>query len=113
MPARPPDPIVATEAGLPRVVELPVQTRADVRLMPDTVNGERRTVEVVWSTGAAVRRSDPWTGKPYDEQLSLEPGHVDLSRLMNGAPLLDSHAAHALAGIIGVVERAWLADGPE
>jgi hypothetical protein len=35
---------------------------------------------------------------------------------MNGAPLLDSHAAYSLAGIIGVVERAWLesgAAGPE
>ena len=56
----------------PRTVDLPVQTRADVRLMPESVDAERRTVEVVWSTGAAVRRRDPWTGKRYDEVLSLE-----------------------------------------
>jgi hypothetical protein len=67
---------------------------------------------VVWSTGAEVRRTDPWTGKPYHERLSLEPGHVDLSRLESGAPLLDSHAAYSLAGIIGVVERAWIESGP-
>ena len=48
-------------------VDLPVQTRADVRLMPESVDAERRTVEPVWSTGAAVRRCDPWTGKRYDE----------------------------------------------
>jgi hypothetical protein len=65
MPARPPDPYPAT-------VELPVQTRADVRLMPETVDAERRTVEVVWSTGAAVRRRDSWTGQRYDEVLSLK-----------------------------------------
>ena len=67
MPARPPDPD-PDAADL----ELPVQTRADVRLMPDTVDAERRTVELVWSTGAAVRRRDPCTGKRYDEVLSLE-----------------------------------------
>ena len=60
MPAKPPDPYPAT-------VDLPLQTRTDVRLMPESVDAERRTVEVVWSTGAAVRRRDPWTGKRYDE----------------------------------------------
>ena len=98
---------------MPEHIDLPLQHRHDVRLLGDSLGTETRTVEVVWSTGAAVRRSDPWTGRAYDEVLSLEPGHVDLSRLMNGAPLLDSHAAYALAGIIGVVERAWLSDGPD
>jgi hypothetical protein len=98
---------------MPEHIDLPLQHRHEVRLLGDRLGTESRTVEVVWSTGAAVRRSDPWTGRAYDEVLSLEPGHVDLSRLMNGAPLLDSHAAYSLAGIIGVVERAWLSDGPE
>jgi hypothetical protein len=98
------------------ILDLPVQHRHDARLLPASLVQETRTVEVVWSTGAEVRRSDPWTGKPYHEVLSLEPGHVDLSRLEAGAPLLDSHAAFSLAGIIGVVERAWIepgAAGPE
>ena len=47
--------------------------------MPESIDAERRTVELVWSTGAAVRRRDPWTGKRYDEVLSLEETHVDLS----------------------------------
>ena len=102
MPARPPDPEPAT-------VDLPVQTRADVRLMPESVDVERRTVEVVWSTGAAVRRRDPWTGKRYDEVLSLDEAHVDLSRLNGGAPLLNTHGAWDLRDVIGVVERAWIA----
>jgi hypothetical protein len=88
-------------------LELPMQTR-DVRLMPETAQPEARTVEVVWSTGAAVRRRDPWTGKRYDEVLSLDPAHVDLSRLGNGAPLLNAHGAFDLEDVIGVVERAWI-----
>jgi hypothetical protein len=90
-------------------IDLPLQTRADVRLQPDTIDAEARSVEVVWSTGATVRRRDLWTGKRYDEVLSLDPRHVDLSRLNSGAPLLNTHDAFDLAGVIGVVERAWIA----
>ena len=90
-------------------VDLPMQTRMDVRLMPETVQDNARTIELVWSTGAAVRRRDFWTGKPYEEVLSLEPAHVDLARLNSGAPLLDAHDAFELAGVLGVVERAWIA----
>jgi hypothetical protein len=113
-PPMPPPPFVPRPT--PDTLDLPLQQRHDVRLLPASLAAEARTVEVVWSTGATVRRTDPWTGKPYHEVLSLEPGHVDLSRLASGAPLLDSHAAHCLAGIIGVVERAWIetgAAGPE
>lgn len=87
---------------------LGLQLRTDVRLMPETVDTEARTVELVWSTGAQVRRRDAWTGKPYDEVLSLETGHVDLSRLNGGAPLLNTHGARDLGQVLGVVERAWI-----
>jgi phage major head subunit gpT-like protein len=90
------------------ILELPMQTRS-VTLMPETAEPETRTVEVVWSTGAAVRRRDLWTGKRYDEVLSLDPAHVDLSRLAGGAPLLNTHGAFDLEDVIGVVERAWIA----
>jgi phage major head subunit gpT-like protein len=86
-----------------------MQTRADVRMLPETVDAQHRSVEVVWSTGATVRRRDPWTGKRYDEVLSLEDTHVDLSRLNGGAPLLNTHGAWDLSDVIGVVERAWIA----
>ena len=97
---------LATETAC---IDLPLQTRADVRLQSETIDAEARTVEVVWSTGAAVRRTDLWTGKRYDEVLSLDPRHVDLSRLNSGAPLLNAHGAFDLANVIGVVERAWIA----
>src|SRR6266511_3485790 len=89
-------------------IDLPLQMRADVRLQPDSIDAEARTVEVVGSTGAAVRRRDLWTGKRYDEVLSLDPRHVDLSRLNSGAPLLNTHGAFDLGNVIGVVERAWI-----
>jgi hypothetical protein len=79
--------------------------------LPGTVNGDDRTVEMVWSTGATVRRRDWMTGDPYDEALSMDPGSVDLSRLNSGAPLLNSHNASALDSVLGVVEKAWIANG--
>lgn len=64
---------------------------------------EARTVELVFSTGAAVERYDWRTGGRYMEVLSLKPGHVRLGRLNGGAPLLDAHSAYSLSDQIGVV----------
>jgi phage major head subunit gpT-like protein len=80
-------------------------------MLPDSVDEEARTVEVVWSSGARVPRRDRMTGEAYEEVLSLDPEHVDLSRLNGGAPLLDTHGAWSLDGVIGVVERAWIVKG--
>lgn len=94
---------------MPNPNSLPLQSRA----MPvSSVNVEDRTIELVWTTGAAVRRYDWWQDRYYDEVLSLDPTAVDLTRLNAGAPLLNSHDSSDLASQIGVVERAWL-DGQE
>lgn len=82
-----------------------LQTRA--MFAPDTVNVEARTVDVVWTTGAQVRRSD-WARGDYIEELSLSQDAVRLDRLNKGAPLLDSHENFSLRSVLGVVERAWL-----
>ncbi|WP_333710367.1 prohead protease/major capsid protein fusion protein [Malikia spinosa] len=87
--------------------ELPMQMR-QAAFQPATLNEADRTVELVWTTGASVRRMDFWTGRAYYEELSLDPEHIDLTRLNNGAPLLNSHSASDLVDVIGVVERAWL-----
>lgn len=62
--------------------------------VPDSLNADARTIDVVFSTGAkALRRYsaqlDIW--KPFYEELSLDPRHVDLSRFNNNAPLSDGH----------------------
>lgn len=90
---------------------LPLQCRL-ASVQPKTADAAKRTIEMVWSTGAAVPRMDWYSGKRYQEVLSLDPAHVDLSRLNGGAPLLNAHQSYDLAAQIGVVERAWI-DGGE
>ena len=91
--------------------ELPLQTRL-ATFSPATIDESARTIELVWTTGAQVRRYDYWEGRAYFEELTVSADAVDLSRLNSGAPLLNSHAAYDLSSVIGVVERAWI-DGSE
>lgn len=72
-------------------------------LAPQSANPEARTVEAVWTTGAAVRRRDA-TGF-FLERLSLEPSAVDLSRLI-GASVLDAHRQSAVRDVLGTVRDA-------
>jgi hypothetical protein len=81
-----------------------------VRAELGNVNLEDRTVEVVWSTGSKGIRSG-WDG-PYYEELSMDPKHIDMSRLNAGtSPVLANHNRDDLSGVIGVVEKAWLENG--
>lgn len=68
---------------------------------PGSMNAEKRTVDVVWTTGAKVLRG--FFDKFYEE-LSLNPKHVRLERLNGGAPLLNAHDDSSLTSVIGVVE---------
>lgn len=83
----------------------PLSTRA--AFMPGSVNLERRTVDLVWTTGARVLRQSWWDG-PWLEELSLDPAHVRLGRLNNGAPFLADHDGGDVARVLGVVEAARL-----
>jgi hypothetical protein len=82
-------------------INLPALTRA-ADLLPTTLDDEDRSIEVVWSTGARVRRR-PFFGEPFDEELSMDPAHVRLDRLNNGAPLLKVHALDEIEAVIGSV----------
>ncbi len=72
----------------------------------DSVNVEKRTIELIFSTGASVKRGGGWFSDPFNEELSLDPKHVKLDRLRSGGPLLNSHSNWDLSSILGVVERA-------
>jgi hypothetical protein len=78
-----------------------------------TVDKEKRTVEMTFSTGARVLRNSFWDGPSYEE-LSLDPAHVRMGRLQSGtAPFLKDHRA-SLDTTIGVIQAAKLerqADG--
>lgn len=89
---------------------MPTQLRA-AQIVPATFNADSRTVDVVWTTGAKVRRYDWWNERWYDEELIVSPEAIDLTRMNAGASVLDTHGQWRLESVIGVVERAWIEGG--
>lgn len=87
-------------------------TRA-AEMRPASFDEAQNTVEVVWTTGAAVRRYDWRSGRYYQEILEVSPKAVRLDHLNAGAPLLDTHDDSALAQVVGAVVpgSAKIADG--
>jgi len=85
---------------MPETITL-LTRRAD--LAPATADRDARTVEVIWSTGAPVRRRD--MAGEYIERLSLDAAAVDLSRL-KGASVLDAHRQSAVRDVLGSVRSA-------
>ena len=97
---------------LKKQVNLPCQTRsgnddAHLVLRSDSVDLDERTAEIIWTTGARVKRNgylpDGSGYGAYIEELSVEPDAIDLSRLEAGAPLLKNHWAYDLNDQLGVV----------
>jgi hypothetical protein len=82
-------------------IDLPALMRV-ADLLPATLDEKDRSIEVVWSAGARVRRQ-PLFGEPFDEELSMDPAQVHLERLNAGAPLLKVHDRFALEAVIGSV----------
>jgi len=67
--------------------------------------------ELVFTTGAPVRRYDWSNGRYYLETLVVEGGAINLSRLERGAPLLNTHWAYSLEDQIGVCEQPAIEGG--
>lgn len=90
---------------------LPLQTRT---APIEAVDSDKRVVDVVWTTGAAVRRRR-WVGYdsavPFDEILTVSREAIDLARLNAGAPALDSHSTYTTGSQVGVVENARIEGG--
>ncbi|TXH90348.1 MAG: peptidase [Rhodoferax sp.] len=87
---------------------LPAMLRA-AQIEPSSFNADKRTVEVVFTTGAKVRRYDYWRERWYDEELVVSEDAVDLTRMNAGASVLNTHGQYDLNDVIGVVESAWIA----
>ena len=92
-----------------RTLQLPRQTRGCVEdfglaMRADSFDEATNSIEVVWSTGARVRRLS-WCDGPYDEELVVSAGAVRLDRLNAGAPLLNTHGSRDLCNVIGNVVR--------
>jgi hypothetical protein len=85
----------------------PLSMRAEVT----SIDVEKRTFEVMWSTGAKVLRSSWYSGDFYEE-LSMDPAHIRMGRLTSGtAPFLLNHDGYNVAEVPGVIESARLAGG--
>lgn len=82
-------------------MEIPALHR-DMTVRAETANEAERTVDLVWTTGATVRRRR-FFEDDFDEQLIVTPQAVRLERLNAGAPLLNAHNGFSLDGVIGVV----------
>lgn len=85
-----------------QVMQLPRETRA-AEVRAGSFDEAANTIEIVWTTGATVRRYDWRSGSPYDEVLDVKPGSVRLDRLNAGAPFLNTHSSYELADVIGSV----------
>jgi len=73
---------------------------------PESFDKETRTFEAIIASEFPVATNLPEGGYFY-EVLSCKPGHVDLTRVMHGAPLLDAHMRYGHSSQIGAVK------GPE
>lgn len=67
--------------------------------------------ELVFTTGAPVRRYDYQNGRYYVEQLEVTDEAINLSRLQRGAPLLNSHYAWTLEYQLGVCDQPNIING--
>jgi phage head maturation protease len=79
----------------------PALTFREAEFRPSSVDREARTAELVWTTGATVRRRS-WDGD-FDEELVVAPDAVRLGRLNSGAPVLNTHGSWSLDDVLGVV----------
>ncbi len=76
---------------------------------PSSLNEKERTIDLVWTTGAKVRRSQ-FFGESYFEELALGAEFVRMGRLESGrAPYLKDHGGWSGASVddvIGVITKA-------
>lgn len=83
------------------------QDAITARVAPQNTDPDKRTVDLVWTTGARVSRRDMF-GEAFEEQLIVSADAIRMDRLNGGAPLLADHRMYSLTGQIGVVEQAWI-----
>ncbi len=88
----------------PESRELGIVSR-ELAIRPGSFDEERRTVDVVFTTGAR-RTMVHWRGwdpEYVDEELATDRAAVRLDRINRGGPVLNSHSSFDLSRQIGVV----------
>lgn len=85
------------------IIRLPQMLR-DAEVRAGSFDEKTNTIDVIWTTGATVRRFS-WMDGEFDEELIVSPNAVRLDRLNAGAPFLDTHGQWSLNDVIGSVVR--------
>ena len=101
-----------TSASQSGIRTMPVLNRA-AELVPASFNETDNTVDVVWTTGASVRRYDWYSETTYEEELAVTPEAVDMSRFDAGTvQVLDGHNVYGgVKSIIGIAIRGSIENG--
>ena len=82
-------------------LNLPLQTRTIE--LEQAENANDRVFNVVFTTGARVRRYNYFSDEAYEEELVVDKKSIRLGRLNSGAPVLDTHSDFSIHNVIGVV----------
>jgi HK97 family phage prohead protease len=85
------------------VIRLP-QLLRDAEVRAGSFDEGSNTIDVIFTTGATVRRVS-WMEGEFDEELVVDAKSVRLDRLNSGAPFLDTHGQWSLEDVIGSVVR--------
>lgn len=86
-------------------ITLPLMRREGA-LSPGSFSEAENAVDLVFTTGATVRRAKfSWDDgmQEFDEELVVSGNSVRLERLNSGAPFLDTHSTYSLSSVIGAV----------
>jgi len=84
-------------------IEISDRAFMGAQIRSSSLNEAARTVDVIFSTGAAVKRYS-WDEGCYMEELDMAPSSVDLARLNAGASFLDTHDQSGMASRLGAVQ---------
>jgi hypothetical protein len=93
------------------LVDVQMEVRNVTRASSDSTTEPAARFEMVFTTGAPVRRYDWTNDRYYYEQLDVSPEAINLERLQRGAPLLNTHSAWKLEDQIGVVDSPAISNG--
>jgi hypothetical protein len=93
------------------LVDVQMEVRNVTRAATDSATEPAARFELVFTTGAPVRRYDWANDRYYYEKLDVSPEAINLDRLMRGAPLLNTHSAWTLEDQIGVCDQPSISNG--
>jgi hypothetical protein len=105
-------PAAKQSTGGNSVADMPIQLRA-AEIVPASFDEAKRTVDVVWTTGARRRAYDWYNDTPYEEELVVDPGSVDMSRFDAGTlQVLDAHDMYGgVRAILGIATAGSIEGG--